>query len=54
MSFIRRVKRNGKVYLAEVKNERIDGRCVQKYICYIGTEVDSETKPASSISDIEI
>lgn len=54
MSFIRRIKRNGKVYLAEVKNERIDGKCVQKHIRYIGTEVDGETKLASSISDIEI
>ena len=54
MSFIRKIKRNGKIYLAEVENTWIDGRCVQKHIRYIGTEVDGETKLASSISDIEI
>jgi transposase len=54
MSFIRKIKRNGKIYLAEVENTWIDGKCVQKHIRYIGTEVDGETKLASSISDIEI
>ena len=54
MSFIRKIKKNGKIYLAEVKNERINGKCIQKHIRYIGKEVDGETKLASSISDIEI
>ena len=55
MSFIRKIKRkNGKIYLAEVENQWINGKCVQKHIRYIGTEVDGETKLAGSISDIEI
>jgi hypothetical protein len=54
MPFIRKIKKNGKIYLAEVKSERINGKCVQKHIRYIGKEVDGETKLAASISDIEI
>ena len=54
MSFIRKIKRNGKIYLAEVENIWINGKCVQKHIRYIGTEVDGKTKLAASISDIEI
>lgn len=54
MSFIRKSKRNGKIYLSEVENKWIDGKCVQKHIRYIGTEVDGTTKLASSISDIEV
>ena len=54
MSFIKKIKKNGRIYLAEVENKWIDGKSVQKHIRYIGTEVDGETKLASSISDIEI
>lgn len=54
MSFIRKIKRNGKTYLAEVENTWIDGSCVQKHIRYIGKEVDGKTKLAASISDITI
>lgn len=54
MSFIKRSKKNGKIYLNEVENLWIDGKCVQKHIRYIGTEVDGETKLAASISDIEV
>src|SRR3990167_4976730 len=54
MSYIKRVKRNGKIYLAEVENKWVDGKSVQKHIRYIGKEVDGETKLASSISDIVV
>jgi len=54
MSFIRKIKRNGKVYLAEVENKWVDGRCVQRHIRYVGKQVDGETKLATSISDAEI
>ena len=54
MSFVKRSKRNGRIYLNEVENIWIDGKCVQKHIRYIGAEVDGETKLAASISDIEI
>jgi len=54
MSFIRKIKKNGGIYLAEVENSWVDGKCVQKHIRYIGTEIDGETKLSGSISDIEI
>src|SRR3989338_11313173 len=54
MSFIKKIKRNGKIYLAEVENKWINGKSVQKYVRYIGKEVDGETKLATSISDIAV
>lgn len=54
MSFIRKIKKNGKIYLAEVQNQWIDGRCVQKHIRYIGKESDDKTILSSSISHLEI
>ena len=43
MSFIRKIKKNGKIYLAEVENKRINGKTVQKHIRYVGKQVDGET-----------
>lgn len=54
MAFIKKSKRNGKIYLSEVENTWIDGKCVQKHIRYIGIAVDGQTKLVASISDIEI
>ncbi len=54
MSFIRKIKRNSKIYLAEVENRWIDGKCVQKHIKYVGKEADGQTILASSISNVEI
>jgi transposase len=54
MSFIRKIKRGGKTYLAEVENKWIDGRCVQKHIRYIGKEVAEKVILASSISNYEV
>lgn len=54
MAFIKKIRKNGKIYLAEVENKWINGRTVQKHIRYIGKEVDGETKLSASISDIEI
>ena len=54
MSFIRKEKKNGKIYLAEVENKRIKGKVVQKYIRYIGKEVDNKTVLSSSISNIAV
>ena len=42
MSFIRRIKKGKKIYLAEVENHRIKGKVVQKHIRYIGREVDDK------------
>jgi transposase len=54
MSFIRKIKRGDRTYLAEVENRWIDGRCVQKHVRYIGKEVDDKVVVASSISNIEV
>jgi hypothetical protein len=54
LSYIRRIKKNGKIYLVETESQWINGKSVQKHIRYIGTEADGETKLAASISDIEI
>lgn len=54
MSFIRKRKRNGKIYLEEVENIRVDGKVVQKHIKYIGRELNDKTILSSSISDISI
>jgi transposase len=54
LSFIKKIKKNGKIYLAEIESQWINGKAVQQYIRYIGKEVDGETKLAASISDIEV
>jgi transposase len=54
MSFIRRIKRNERVYLAEVENVRVDGKVVQRHIRYVGREVDGKAVLNSDISDIAI
>lgn len=54
MSFIKRRKRNGKIYLEEVENIRINGKVVQKHLKYIGREVDGEKILSSNISDISV
>lgn len=54
MSFIRKIKRGGKVYLAEVENVRIDGKVVQRHIRYVGKEADGKTILSTSISNIEV
>jgi len=54
MSFVRKIKKGNKVYLAEVENKWINGRCIQKHIKYVGKEVDGKTVFASSISDLEV
>ncbi len=54
MSFIRKIKRGNKVYLAEVENIRVDGRIHQRHIKYIGKEADGKTILSSSISNIEV
>jgi len=41
MSFIRKIKKGDKIYYAEVVNERIDGKVVQRHIRYIGKDPDS-------------
>lgn len=54
MSFIRKIKRGGRVYLAEVENVRVKGKIIQRHIRYIGREADGKTVLASSISNLQI
>ena len=54
MSFIRRIKRAGRVYLAEVENQWIKGKCVQRHIRYVGRQADGKTLLAASISEVEV
>ncbi len=54
MSYIRKRKRKGKIYLEEVESKRIDGKVVQKHIRYIGREADGKTVLSASISDVQV
>jgi transposase len=54
MSFIRKIKKGDKVYLAEVENVRVDGIVRQRHIRYIGKEADGKRVLSSSISNIEV
>ena len=54
MSFIRRIKRKGRIYLAEVENRRVQGKVVQHHIRYVGREADGKTLLAASLSEAEV
>ena len=54
MSFIRKIKKSGKVYLAEVENRRVGGKVVQRFIRYVGKEADGRTVLSASMSDVEV
>ena len=54
MSFVRKIKKGNKTYLAEVENVRVNGRVCQRHIKYVGREADGKTILASSISNLEI
>lgn len=60
MGFVRKIKRNGKIYLAEVENKRVAGRVKQSLIRYIGKDFETETSvfpsnpPPSQPSDVKV
>ncbi len=54
MSFIRKYKRAGSIYLAEVENQWVKGKVVQRFIRYVGKEVDGRTVLSTSVSDAHI
>ena len=54
MSFIRRIKRAGKVYLAEVESVRVGNKVVQRHIRYVGKEVNGETVITCAINDLKV
>lgn len=54
MSFIRKIKKGDRIYLAEVENRRVEGKVVQRFIRYVGREADGKTLLAASISEVEV
>ena len=54
MSFIRRYKKNGQTYLAEVESVRVDGKVIQRFIRYVGREANGKTILSCSVSEAEI
>lgn len=50
MSFIRRIKKGNSVYLAEVENQRVGGKVIQKHIRYVGKEVDDKPILTGSVA----
>ena len=50
VGFVRKIKKGDKVYLAEVENRWVDGKCVQKHIRYVGKEASGKTVLSASIS----
>ena len=54
MSFVRKIKKGKKTYLAEVENRRIKGKVVQKHIKYIGREVDDRTLISISSAALKV
>ena len=54
MSYIRKFKKGKKVYLAEVETKRINGKVIQRFIRYVGKEVDGRTILSTSMSDVEV
>jgi hypothetical protein len=54
MSFIRKIKKGDRTYLAEVENRRIDGKVVQRFIRYVGKQADGRTVLSTSMSDVQV
>ena len=54
MSFIRKIKVGQKTYLAEVKSVRENGKVRQKFIRYLGTEIDGKLSKRVFTKDIVV
>ena len=54
MSFIRKIKKGGKIYLAEVENRRVGRKVVQHFIRYVGKEANGRTVLSASMSEVEV
>jgi hypothetical protein len=50
LSFIRKIKRGEKIYLAEVESKRINGRVVQRFIRHGGREAEAAAQKAEPLS----
>jgi len=54
MSFIRKIKKGDKIYLAEVESCRVEGKGVQRFIRYVGKQADGRSILSTSMSDVEV
>jgi len=54
MAFIRRIKKKGAVYLAEVESYREDGKVKQRVIRYLGKEVEGKPEKKIYASNVEV
>ncbi len=59
MTFIRKIKKKGRIYLTEVESKRINGKVIQKHIRYIGVvprvnEKITSKSDRKKIRDLEI
>ena len=54
MSYVRKRKKNGKVYFEEVESVRINGKVIQRYVKNVKKEADSKTILSSPITNISI
>lgn len=54
MSFIRKIRKGDRIYLAEVENHRVEGKVVQRFIRYVGKEADGRTILSTSLSEAEV
>jgi transposase len=54
MSYIRKYKKGGRTYLAEVESKRVAGKVVQRFIRYVGKEADGRTILSTSMSDVQV
>lgn len=54
MSFIRKFKRAGRIYLAEVENRRVGHKVVQRFVRYVGKEADGRTVLSTSLSEAQV
>lgn len=54
MSFIRKIKRGKFTYLAEVENNWVNGKVVQKHIRYVGREINGKRIFSGTAEEIEI
>jgi hypothetical protein len=54
MSFIRKIKTKSGTYLAEVENRWEDGKVRQKFIRYIGKEVEGKVIRRVAVNDLEV
>lgn len=54
MSFIRKRKRNGQIYLEEVESVRENGKVIQRFIRHVGREADGKQILSCSISSAEV